>query len=60
MKWISVKDRLPEDECLCMNYCGDYMVGYVDLNNGQYDCRTENEFMPKVTHWAKIEPPEED
>lgn len=61
--WVSVKDRLPEDEYQCLLFCKD---GYFDtgwfLEDDQKwaieGCICDDEY---ITHWIKLpEPPKED
>ena len=56
-KWISVKERLPEEtptNCLCYSKDG-YMVGSYTNWGWMFPC-----YFGKVTHWMTLpEPPEE-
>lgn len=61
MEWISVKDRLPDnnDEVL-MFICGVHVLGYVDINGEWYNDVDEKEFSGSVTHWMPLpDPPKE-
>lgn len=65
MKWVSVKDRLPEtlvrvvvwgtSKCHCGNregyYLAEYFADYDRWEYGEYSCRIE------VTHWMIPEKP---
>ncbi len=60
MDWISVKDRLPEEEVYILlydDYCKEIITG--ELCNGNF-CSYDY-IMPRVTHWMPLpEPPKED
>lgn len=57
-RWISVKDRLPEnkpEKCLCYSEKGDFMVGAYTNWGWMFPC-----YFEKVTHWMPLpEPPKE-
>ena len=69
-KWISVKDRLPDKECLavCMlagrPAYNEMLVGWVGKDTmceTGYICESGGEFLPDVTHWMPLpQPPKED
>jgi hypothetical protein len=57
MQWISVKERLPEKECIAIGYQNEILIGYVSSING-YICETDHETLTHVTHWMeKPKPP---
>ena len=59
MEWISVKDRLPEKECLAIGYQGLMLIGWLS-NNGVdgFVCESDGEVLTEVTHWQSLpEPP---
>jgi len=66
MKWISVKDRLPEgvwskqhptlsEEVLIVNSCA-ILVGYYDRHNEIWYTGGDvgNEWVDKITHWMPL------
>lgn len=72
MDWVSVKDRLPNDEEMKRSRCWDFLCNVIIPENGggfssEYmvlrfnssDKRWRCEKMI-VTHWAEIEPPKEE
>lgn len=65
-KWISVKERLPkaDEVCIAVNRDGDIMIGHIHkVINGSCMCDDINssEWIIKVTHWMPMpEMPEED
>ena len=64
-KWISVKNRLPEGECLAASMLtgpayGEMLVGYVaEASNWDtgYECESDGEILPNVTHWMPLPQP---
>ena len=65
-EWISVKDRLPEGECLavCMLIgrpaYKEMLVGYVGedaMCESGYICESDGEMLPDVTHWMPLPQP---
>ena len=74
-QWISVKDRLPDEEVLAANFAPgthgykEYIIGYVeavkcyDLDWEKDKCVAQNDFeiLENVTHWMPLpEPPKEE
>ncbi len=69
MKWISVKERLPEDKIEVLVWVGGTDPWPEVAEYSQEDKRWKNnsnssldyndEFYP-ITHWAEIEPPEKE
>lgn len=65
-KWISVKERLPkaDEVCIAVNRDGDIMIGHIHkVINGSCMCDDINssEWIIKVTHWMPLpKPPKED
>lgn len=62
--WISVKDRLPERECIAYSSKFDeMMMGYIgetDKSDTGYCCESNTEWLSDVTHWMPLpEPPKE-
>jgi len=68
MEWISVSDRLPENECVCIGYQNEQLIGYVssdrigDMVCGTgFLCTSDSETLTHVTHWMPLpEPPKAD
>ena len=63
-KWISVKDRLPEGECIAYSSkFGEMMMGFIgetDESDTSYCCDSNTEWLGDVTHWMPLpEPPKE-
>ncbi len=59
-KWISVKERLPDGECIAFGH-GEMLVGYVyEDEGGHITCESEGVLLLNVTHWMQPELPEED
>lgn len=68
MKWINVKDRLPEEGKEVLTYSKktkkflvDYIIEFKNLNPPSYiwACRKEYEYLD-ITHWMPLsEPPKE-
>ena len=63
MSWVSVKDRLPTDddtvdnEVLCFNKYGDYLIGYICEDNGSdsgYRAENDTEEMDEVIAWMPL------
>ena len=62
-EWISVKDRLPEDNevVVIVDENGYFDVGYMAIWGGQVQWCSHLLYDPKVTHWMPIpEPPKEE
>lgn len=63
MKWVSIKDRLPDKEsmlCLVISD-GDLYVSHWHWSDGGAWFFTDGECDCNVTHWAEApEPPEEE
>ena len=64
MKWISVKDRLPDMEVLAANFSpGTYgfkemKIGYVgEGESGNIVCEDDNEILFPITHWMPLPKP---
>lgn len=65
MRWISVKDRLPEEgvevltfwEGLNCKYNLDYIVLFSEAPNGYVWACTLYDECNKVTHWMPLPPP---
>lgn len=66
MKWISVKDKLPEgkwgtnyphlsEEILIANSCS-INIGYYNRNKGGWyvSCPADEEWIDKITHWMPL------
>lgn len=65
--WISVKDRLPDEETEYLCWFGDYYFGAFarvcrwNKIRGAFWCYSDNAKWPFVTHWMPLpEPPKED
>lgn len=60
-KWISVKDRLPEEkECVFVHYVDGWMTKAFMLGGKWYTISGETSWL-SVTHWMPLpEPPEEE
>jgi hypothetical protein len=65
-EWISVKDRLPEGECLAVSMqkghsYKEMLVGYVyadAYSDTLYTAESDGEVLRNVTHWMPLpEPP---
>jgi len=61
MEWISIKDRLPENQSTVLVYANGYDTQYFEDNGFydfkicyKYDSKTEN-----VTHWMPLPIPPE-
>ncbi|MBR6030097.1 MAG: DUF551 domain-containing protein [Clostridia bacterium] len=62
--WISVKDRLPDGECIAYSTKWfEMIIGYIykaTASDTGYEAESENEVLRDVTHWMTLpEPPEE-
>lgn len=58
MEWISVKDQLPEGECIAIGYQNEVMIGYINETVGWIQCENDHEVLTHVTHWMPLpEPP---
>ena len=61
-RWISVKDRLPDTECLAVSMLTgpaykEMLIGYVgEASNWDtgYECESDGEILPNVTHWMPL------
>jgi Protein of unknown function (DUF551) len=62
MEWISIKDRLPENQSTVLIYGNGYDVQYFE-DNGFYDFEIDYEFSvnktENVTHWMPLPIPPE-
>ena len=67
-KWIPVSERLPDGECLAVSMLNgpaykEMLIGYVgEASNWDtgYECESDGEILPNVTHWMSLpEPPKE-
>lgn len=63
--WISVKDGLPEGECIAYSRkFGEMMMGFIgetDESDTGYCCDSNTEWLGDVTHWMqKPKPPKEE
>ena len=60
-KWISVEERLPEDECLALGWQNEMLIGLVYRSGAGYACESDGEYLMDVTHWMPLpEPPKEE
>jgi hypothetical protein len=58
MEWISVKDRLPKGEALCLNDRNDVIIGYLEFTaEDHFVAENEHEILTDVTHWMEIPKP---
>ncbi len=63
--WISVKDRLPDNEVLVLGYRKDrfeecFFTGYWDKGNWSIHpsgWNSEDDHIRNVTHWMPLPPP---
>lgn len=62
--WISVKDQIPDDECLC--FSSEYhemIIGYLyedKVSASKYSAENNEMVLYNVTHWMPLpEPPKE-
>jgi hypothetical protein len=61
-KWIPVTERLPEGECLAVSMLTgpaykEMLIGYVgEASNWDtgYECESDGEILPNVTHWMPL------
>lgn len=64
MEWISVSDRLPEDDREVLVWgCGFMAIGWCNNGkDGRYWCANDFDYKDgEVTHWRPLpEPPKED
>lgn len=65
-EWISVKDRLPDGECIAgcfQTYTPCYkemIIGYIEKVDDHYEAENDYELLQFVTHWMPLpEPPKE-
>ncbi len=59
-KWISVKDRLPDGECLAVGFQNEMIIGYVDKDEASgagYSAENDSEILHDVTHWMPLPKP---
>lgn len=61
VEWISVKDRLPDDQYGILLYTGSQIsIGYYDTKNFKFIDDSGRDYIP-ITHWAELpEPPEKE
>lgn len=59
-KWISVKDKLPDnDDLIVVFYRGDYVIAYYNVSAKAFDCFDYGWLEDGlVTHWVTL--PEKD
>jgi len=55
MKWISVKDRLPDERCLAYTPTDDEPHKWRIIPKGLF-----RQAATEATHWASLEPPEQE
>lgn len=58
---VSVKERLPSEEVVCINKYGDMLVGYVSVEVSTLDvvCESNSEHLANVEYWLEeVELPE--
>ena len=65
MEWISVRDRLPENDTRVLAYCKDHCIHDMKwswVDNAWYDKGSASVYLEDfVTHWLPMpEPPKED
>jgi hypothetical protein len=57
MDWISIEERVPEEQCLAINAkpmtygYGEMVIGYVCKREDGYICESDYEILLGVTHW---------
>ena len=64
-KWIPVTEGLPEGECLAVSMLTgpaykEMLIGYVgEASNWDtgYECESDGEILPNVTHWMPLPQP---
>ena len=62
--WISVKDQIPDDECLCFSSkYHEMIIGYLyedKVSASKYSAENNEVVLYDVTHWMPLpEPPKE-
>lgn len=59
MEWISIKDKIPDGEVLCLNKQGYYLIGYIGvMEDMTVFAENDDQRMLYVTHWMPLpEPP---
>ena len=59
MQWISVEDRLPEEECLAINIQDEMIVGWIckTVACSGWTCESIGEHLIDVTHWMPLPAP---
>jgi len=55
MKWISVKDRLPDKDCEVLVYMGINCYRYMELITHYSDCHLTRH--DTITHWMPLPKP---
>ena len=55
-EWISVKERVPDNEVLCISFHGEFQVWRIaDYEDGQwYFCESEDVVLDDITHWQPL------
>jgi hypothetical protein len=61
MNWISVKDRLPDGECIAIGEQDLIMIGYLEyVSRKGWICENDFEVLERITHWMPLpEPPKQ-
>ena len=58
--WIPVENRLPENEVLCCDECGNMLVGYIfkdEYSNTGYNAESDNESITNAVAWMPLPTP---
>jgi len=62
-KWVSVGDRLPENNKQVMIYSEEWGITFAIMQNGKFwdgNCYSDSEFVENVTNWMPLpQPPSE-